>query len=310
MSVAAISLLVAGGFAVRGRSASTQSVIRDRLLLLPPIEAGQGGWCLTLTAGDCPAAKASQGPIVAETQTGQGPPSRQVGEVLTEPEVASVRVSGGRAVATRPEPQLPDVLRVAVVEVRNGASRHVNGFPGTFPVPLHFTPFDRAGHVLPRPTAHEQLAYVLPTVRWTFPARPATGICEIGAASDGDIKVVGGAVVSRFESHVSFVGRPLLACASTWYHVGGSTVLASVLVDAGRPGVEPGPLPGAASLKGHAGMFVASGASLAGIKDDGQMVARRIAGGWLIAAEGTGVAQRAAVLKAISASIRVPAGAE
>jgi hypothetical protein len=111
----------AGSWKLGNRSILTLVASHERVLLLPPVGGGEGGWCMTILPGECPSlySRPVSYPIVAETWDGVGPGYADRGVVLTTGEAAAVSVNGNsRAVTTRAESVLPDGLRAAVVERR------------------------------------------------------------------------------------------------------------------------------------------------------------------------------------------------
>ncbi len=282
-----------------------QVVRHEAVLLLPPIEGGVGGWCIATKPGECSAARAFRGPIVAQTNSGQSPPPVQVGIVLATSDVSAVSVDGGSAIPTRTESALPDHLHVAVVEVRGGPLENVPGF-GVGPRSLDFTPLNSNGvpiHQMIRPNG--SLVFAIPSQRWRSPASPPRGICEVNAKHLGGLMPQGGVVVSHVEPHTGLVAQPLLACASTIYRFDGSPLLASVLLDAAHAGSTPGPLPAMQPLSGHPGVFQAVGGAFGGLSSQGRMLARRTAGAWLVVAEGSGLQQRLRLLEHLSATVHL-----
>jgi hypothetical protein len=92
-----------------------------------------------------------------------------------------------------------------------------------------------------------------------------------------------GSLATRIRPYPELIGRGFLSCVDVTYHIivpgGGETDLtAAVLLDAGHPGATPAPLPDMQPLSGHAAIFEAPSSG-------GEMVARRIAGAWLVAEE-------------------------
>lgn len=283
----------------------TQVVRHEKVLLLPPIEGGVGGWCIATKPGECSAARAFQGPIVAQVNSGQGPPPVQVGIVLVTSDVAGISVDGGPPIPTRTELALPDHLRAAVVEIRDGPLENVPGFR-VGPRSLNFTPLNSNGasiHKSARPNG--SLVFAIPSRRWRSPANPPRGICEIGARHLEGLIPQGGVVVSHVEPHTGLVAQPLLACVSIIYRFEGSLLLASVLLDATHPGSTPRPLPAMQPLAGHPGIFQAVGGAFGGLGSQGRILARRIAGAWLIVAEGSGLRQRLTLLEHLRASVHL-----
>jgi hypothetical protein len=288
------------------RDIGTQVVRHEPVLLLPTITGGEGGWCVTLYSGVCPTAnpvRTFHDPIVAESWSGHGLPEVDVGFALTTSEVAAVSIDGGRAIPTRAESVLPDDLRAAVVELRGGPYRHVPGFNiNVRSVPLgslRFTPLSSRGE--PIPQAAEQnapLAFYMPGRGWSRPASPPQGVCGIRAVHLGGLVAPAGFVLIHVQLHTGLIGRPFVSCASNSYSLDGWPLVASVLLDAARPGSTPAALPGMTPLAGHTGCFQAPVA-------EGEATVRRIPGAWLVVAKGEDLRQRLTLLEHLRATVRL-----
>jgi hypothetical protein len=288
------------------RDLGTPVVRREQVLLLPTITGGEGGWCVTLNSGACPTAnpvRAFHTPIVAENWSGQGIPSVNTGFVLTTSRVAAVSINGSKAIPTHAEPMLPDQLRAAVVELRGGSRRHVPGFNVEVPVvplsSLRFTPLNSKGEPIPQSSKQDTpLAFYLPGRGWSRPASAPQGVCGIQANHLGGLVAPAGFVLTHVEPHPGLIGRPFLSCASSSYTFEGWPLVASVLLDAAHPGSTPAPLPTMKPLVGHSGFFQA-------LVVEGEAVARRIPGAWLVVANGSGVSQRLLVLEHLRATVHL-----
>lgn len=301
MIVLVVTMCIVGLASCSGSSDPIQTVRRENVLFVPPFEAGEGGWCLTTGDNACSGGRAFEGPIVGEAWQGYGGPRPiRIGVVVTTSEVSAVSVEGGEPVATRLESVLPNGLRAAVVEIQGGRHfRRVPGFNISAPEPASFVPLGRDGKPMyQNRRSQSPLLFVEPTQGWTWPASVPRGVCAIHLRHLGGLTVEKGGVVTHLERRSGLVERPLLSCATTVYELNGSSILASVLVDAGDPGSSPGPLPGMKSLAERPGVFEAPVA-------DGEVVARRIRGAWLVVAGRGGLAQRIGVLEDLRATIYV-----
>jgi hypothetical protein len=288
------------------RDIGTQVVRHDPVLLLPRITGGEGGWCLTLNPGVCPTAnpvRRFHAPIVAEIWGGQSPPPVSTGFVVTTSEVAAVSIDGGRAIPTHAEVILPDHLRAVVVEFRGGRLRHVSGFnvevPSVSLGSLRFTPLDLKGQTITQATEpRAPLAFYIPGRGWSRPGSVPRGVCGVEASHLAGLVASAGFVLTRIKPHTGLIGRPFVSCASNSYSFAGWPLVASVLLDAIRPGSTPASLPAMTPLAGHPGFFQAPVA-------EGEALARRITGAWLVVARGSGVAQRLLVLKHLRATVHM-----
>jgi hypothetical protein len=277
----------------------------DEVLLLPRVEAGRGGWCITtktrLAWQECGEWKALGGPIYAEDWTGGGISGRyvQTGIAVTNRTVAGLSVDGRGAIPTRTERVVPGGLRVAVVEVRYpGTHREVGlSAPSGLRFP-QFAPLDQEGKPL-RENRHPgvALALVQPGHAWRHPTNMPRGICGIEATNGAGLAPVEGFVVDRVIAYPGLAGPQWLSCADTVYRSETSQLLASVLLNGLHPGVAPADLPATSPVPGHDGVVRALGS-------EGEMVARRIPGAWLVVSGGRYLLQRLDVLDKLRATVR------
>lgn len=285
-----------------GEPSATVVVTREpgrEVLLLPVLRGGTAGWCITVAAGGgCPVLRLMRGTVVAEQWTAEGASKRAEGFALTTNDVAAVAVDGSRTIATRHEPGLPQGLRAVVVTVRGAWApevkvpslfgRHPHEQPEHLP---SFTPFDRAG--MPLAQNYEAGAFVEREVsgrNWSRPATEPAGVCELRVTHMHGLVANAGFVATHAERMEGLIGRPFFSCASTSYTLEGWPLVASVLVDAHRPGSIPAYLPAMRHIAGSLGLFDALGSN-------GPMVARRVPGAWLVVSGGEGEAQRRTLLR-------------
>jgi hypothetical protein len=270
-----------------------------RVLMLPPVVGGRGGWCITTKPKVCRASRLLPGPIVAESWMGGGPPSTQNGIVLTTRKVAAISIEGDRAIPTRAESTLPDGLRVAVVEIKGGVLEHVPGFSVPVARPPSVTPLNSHDEpIAQRPPLAATLPFQLPTHKWWGSDSPQRGLCQIQATHLHGLVARGGIVVIASRPFPGLAGRSLLACVSAFYVFKGSQMLGSVLVDTSRPGVRPAPLPAARPVPGYPGLFEGPGV-------EGEMLTRRIDGTWLAVSGGRDIRQRLLLLEHLRAAIHL-----
>lgn len=299
------------------------SAIHQPVLLLPDVTGGVAGWCITRTVrGGCQIESPGGAAIVGEAwgsqYGGMGGESSQPateGFALTTSDVAAVSVDGSSAIPTRREPELPAGLRAVVVAVRGGPVRKVSvprlfgGKPRVLLVPKsfpRFTPLNSNGRAIAqRGTPPASLAFRVPGRGWSHPAVPTYGLCRIRALPLHGLEAPEGFVVTRLRPRIAWRGRPFrkiarpyLSCASNSYNYSGWPLVASVLIDAMHPGVAPASFLGMKPLPGHPGAFQALCAQ-------GEMVARRIRGAWLIVANGRDNAQRMVVLEHLRADVHL-----
>lgn len=273
-------------------SIGTLVVSHERVLLLPPVEGGEGGWCMTTLPGECASlySRPVSYPIVAETWGGPGPGGVDRGVVLTTGEAAAVSVNGSRAVPTRAESVLPHGLRAAVVELR--------GLGFLERVHLRFTALDSSGTVIPQTTPHPQIRFLFPSRPWKHPASAPKGVCGLEASPLAGLVAGGGSVMTQVRPHREVYGREFVSCAYTAYLFKNWPIAAGVLLDASRPGATPASLPAMQPLQGHPGIFQGPGV-------EGETIAQRIPGAWLVVVKGEGLQQRLALLQHLQATVRL-----
>jgi hypothetical protein len=281
----ALCALCACACAQVSRAAVTVSAKNEQVLLVPNINAGTSGWCVVIAdEAACPTG-ASGNPIIAEGWSSSGPPPVAEGYLLTTGSVASVIVGDAPPIRTRRDSSLPGGLRAVVVTVRGGGSR------------LPISAVNAKGERI-----RAEVKHGLPLSSVEIATRSVSGsgegACGIEAAPLGGLTVGGGSVVRMVKAYPTLGGDGFLACASRSYTLDGWPLLAGVLLRASDPGERAAPLPAMQPVPGYAGIFQAPGF-------EGEMVARRIPGGWLAVAKGSGLRQRLALLNDLHAAVRV-----
>jgi hypothetical protein len=256
-----------------------------RVLLAPLMDGGEAGWCMQIVThrveqggnsygwGCAEPATTSAGPILAEScgARREGPAVY----VLTRGEVASVAIGRGAHVPTSTNATLPDGLRVAALEAPG--YRPAWRFK---PCPT-VTPLDSSGRAIPTRTGRATpLATRLPHSTWAHPDKPLHGVCGLTATKLAPgLGPLEGSVAATVRAVPGLLGRAFVSCARTVYdRPEGQYITAAVLLDAAHPGAPPAPLPGMTPLRGDPGLFEA-------FSSEGQVVARRIPGAWLVATE-------------------------
>lgn len=288
---------------VRHRSIS-EIVRQERPLLLPPVQGGVVGWCLATKLGECEAARAFRGPIVAQSDSAQGSPLVRMVTVITMSSVAAVSIDGGPNIPTHSDPRLPIHLKSVVVEVRGGPSVNVPGF-GRGPQRLSITAVNAKDEIIQRKVEPRgSLFFIVPSRHWRSTAGSPRGPCEIHASNSMGLVAGGGVVVDKLISRAELPAHPLLSCISTSFRLKGDSLIASLLVDAAHPGTRPTSLPAMKPLAGHPGIFEAIGGAIGGLGDYGQILARRVPGAWLIAGRGKS-AQRLVLLEHLHAMVHL-----
>jgi hypothetical protein len=292
-----------------GRDGVTQVATDEYVVLVPHVLGGEGGWCVVrpraiFGPGPCEASPGA-GPILAESwsassgggsgSSGSEPPVAK-GVAVTTSAVASVSVNGGRPIPTRPEAVLPSGVRAVSVELR-GSTQPKREFEFAL-TRRRFTPLNSHGLAIPQTGSGPVLGFKAPASTWRSPEPEPAGLCTIAPSTVDGLRVLGGTVTTRVVSAGDVPGEPLLSCISVRYGVGGSSLIASVLLDARYPGRTPGVLPDAQLISGRPGVYSALG-------DAGAMVARRIPGAWLAVSGGDSQGQRVALLTRLRAAVHL-----
>jgi hypothetical protein len=242
---------------------------------------------------------------VAEFWVDEGDKNYAEGFALTTSAVATVAVHGSKPVATHPEPGLPQGLRAVTVTAHGEWAPDVKT-PSLFGQPPHlaparlprFTSLDRHGKPLIQDNGEGPLVeHELAGKNWSSPTPEPAGPCELRAAKLRGLVTNAGFVVAHLEPVEGLFGQPFLACASTSYSFKGWPIVASVLLDARRPGARPGVLPRMRAVTGAKDVYDALGSN-------GPMVARRIAGAWLVVGGGEGETQRQALLEDLRGTVQ------
>lgn len=270
-----------------GRDGVTQTVTRDYVVLVPHVGGGEGGWCMVqprahFGPGPCEE-EPGTGSILAESWRGSGSSGSAPvakGVAVTTSAVASVSVNGGRPIPTRSEAVLPSGVRTVSVEL-HGSQQPRSEMEFALPkVRRRFMPMNSLGVAIPRTGGGQVLSFKAPARTWRAPKREPAGLCGLGPNVVDDLRELGGTVATRAVSAEGVPGEPLLSCISVRYGVGGSSLMASVLLDARHPGMAPELLASAQPVPGRTGVFSALG-------DAGAIAARRIPGAWLVVSGGT-----------------------
>ncbi len=274
---------------------SASLVIRDKpISLVPDIEAGEVGWCVvTRNSVGCLDGPPRE-PIVSESWSRSDPPPVSEGSAITISSVRAVLIDG-RRVPTRREGALPDGLRTVTVELQGPLSTTFRKQVGN----ARFAPLNvRGGRITERRISRE--LFKLPTESVPDPAHPAAGSCRIQVSGRLTEFVAESArVVTQLTPYKSVIRGTFSSCAKTTYRVRGQQIVAAVLLDAAHPGSTPAALPAMQSLQGHHEIFRAPG------EFEGDMIARRIHGAWLVVSGPSGVQQRLALLEDLRATIHL-----
>jgi hypothetical protein len=300
MSVAACATSAKGGDSV------TQVAAEKKVVLLPTLEAGQGGWCLTVVgAAGCPTLNMpTQGtPIIIENWSGESSsfkgPVRK-GIALTTEGVAAVSFEGRLPVATHAQLDLPDHLRSVLVELRGGTGLRVLGGNAGPALPrAHFKALNSNDEpILQSQAPGATLEFHFSSQNLGTTQEAQTGVCRIVGKNVSGLLYKGGAVMVVIRPHRDVYGKEFVSCIRTSYLLDNWPLTAVVLLDAAHPGTTPASLPTFHRLAGHAGIFE-------GFTLEGKAVARRISHAWLIVTKGQGLGQRVTLLEHLRATVHL-----
>jgi hypothetical protein len=264
----------------------------EPVILVPDIEAGKVGWCVAEADGaSCPQGPARQ-PIVAESWGSSSSPPVIEGYAVMSKQTAFVSIDGEPLVRTRAEPTLPDGLRTVAVKLTGTALGK-----GIARVKPHFVPFNARGEQLSeRLTREAPLWSELPTQTVRNSRRPA-GACSLRTMNIRGLEIGEAKVVTRVATYRGLVGLGFMSCASTFYKLKGSPMVAAILLSASHPGSIAPDLPAMKLVLGSSDIFLARGF-------EGEMLARRIGGGWLVVSQGDELRRRT-LLNDLRATVRI-----
>ena len=317
---------------------------RYRIVVTPSLAAGQAGWNTGIqyigrgpqsgTGGGSGGTYATaSNPIFGGTSgafasSGTGQRGDTVGDVITGPQVAAVRI-GSRTIRTFTSAELPDGDRAAVFFLPAGSPQLTVGWrpgqpihsyvrlpsgphPGSDPnkwpkVPtVAILPLDASGAVIPTSFSYPDPAFAFfwqapkamtpnnEAPPYHGPTRPrADGICQLGQHGLPGLTPVWGHTILRIKPAANSVGALFLSCIDTEYYLHGWPLATGVLLDARRPGQTLGALPGTQPVSAVPGAVDFPSA---------QMSARRVGNAWLVVRGGSGSRQRLRVLEALRIS--------
>jgi len=256
------------------------------VLLVAELHGGSAGWCLATATEDtagCGGGPTSTGPIFAEGGCDSGEDETNVFALATS-RVRAVSVEGGPPIPTITNATLPDGLRSVAIEIR--------GQKGQPPPDIRNGPCPRVSPLNAKlEPIHQQsrpgmpLRIQLPgALRWESPTTPPHGACQLSATHlPPETSARWGSVATRIRPYPGLIGQALLSCVDIdYFYLEEHALDSAVLLDAAHPGATPPPLSGMKPLAGHPGIFQAPGS-------EGERVARRIPGAWLVVEENDGI---------------------
>lgn len=251
--------------------------------VVPSLTVGYVGWCVVIEEGRrtggsaCGGPPFSSSPFLEEFGWGSVASHHETMVDVTTPQVAAIRIDG-RVVPTVALPGLPYGLRAVRIVVPFEALQHRHDGMSVA--------LDAAGQpVSPGPAVYERRA---PVSSWRFPGRLAHGVCSLRASGAPEFSVRGGEVLTALRALPSeLVGHAFLPCAETEFRFQNVPVDAEVLLDATHPGTRPAPLPDWRPVAGAPGFFAEGGGA----------TATRYANTWLVARQGSSLAERMRLLR-------------
>ncbi len=275
--------------------------------LSPNLEGGQAGWCVLIFeesgggGGTCGPLPTFGHPLLAATSGWTHGERAFTTVAITAPRVAYFLVDGTRRVATKPLPDLPYGLRVAIARTPlHGSEAQVRREVATTKAPT-LLPLDARGVPI-----RESADYGASWFRnWNHPGEELKGPCELKVSGLARATAEWGQVATSLRPYPErVVGRGFLSCLDTEYFVPGHGIRASVLLDAASPGkAAPAPIPGMVPIPRLPGFYNDPEPGLPGEP----MTARRQGNAWLVAAGGGKDAEAARVrlLRHLSVTVRL-----
>jgi hypothetical protein len=192
---------------------------------------------------------------------------------------------------------LPTGWRGVVVEAWGASSgeyeRGLFGLSVPKPPPLPrsaFTAFNANGQ--PMGEARHQgspLEFHAPSQQWSRVGHEPRGVCGLRSVGLDALTFEGGGVMTAVKPHRNARGREFVDCVHASYLLAGWRLTVDLLLDAAHPGSTPASLPAMRLLAGHPGV-------LAGRGIEGEAIARRVPGAWLVVSNGENTRQRLALL--------------
>jgi hypothetical protein len=259
--------------------------------LVPSFTVGYVGWCVVIEEGRrtggsaCGGPPFSFSPFLEEFGWGSPPSHHETMVDVTTPQVAAIRLDG-RVVPTVALPGLPYGLRAARIVVPFEALQHRQDGMSVA--------LDAAGQpISPGPAGYERRA---PVSSWRYPGRQAHGVCGLHASGVPEFSVRGGGVLTALRALPGeLVGHAFLPCVETEFRFQNVPVDAEVLLDATHPGTRPAPLPDWKPVAGAPGFFA----------EGGGVTATRYANTWLLARQGSSLAERMRLLRHLTANVQL-----
>ena len=254
----------------------TMRVLKRHVLLVPMVQSGYAGWCLTVLPKPvkCAAPPTYSGPIFTQHWVVNG--RAAVGVAITQANVFTLGIgNSGYRIPTEADPDLPDRLRSAVVELRltkTGSSGIVAN--------RRFVALGARDEAAPGSESPTGALSVETQPFYTKRNHAAT--CALSAPKIAGLEGEDDVVRTPVRAYRYLSAGGFESCASTGYVIPGVRyypLFVGALLNAMKPG---GPAPALAAmtpLRGHPGVFLAP-------TGEGLGVAKRFAAGWVIVAFG------------------------
>lgn len=147
-------------------------------------------------------------------------------------------------------------------------------------------------------TPSPPLEFEVPSRSWNTAEGQGAGVCDVKATGMAGLSFTSGKVMSVLEPRHDVRGRELVSCLNASYLLAGWPIEVYVLLDAENPGTTPAVLPGMYQLAGHTGIFRTPGV-------EGEALARRASGAWVLVAKGQNTVQQLEVLRHVTVSLNL-----
>ena len=275
----------------------------------PVLRVGDPGWNVSfeehsvIRAGAVTSPAVSSDPIFGYSTGSVGGSHEQRTILLTTPNVTAILVNDKTRVPTFALPGLPYGYRAARIVTAAPAEERIPPGLGRRPSrrPESFVALDAHGQPIHSPRQREALSQGSVRV-WEYPGKTPQGACGLRASPPSGLTARHGEVLSDVQPYPSgltgaqIVGHAFLPCVHVEYHLQGLSLQAWILLDAAHPGARVAALPDFRAVPG-----------VSGFMQEDDFTARREGNAWLVVSQGSGLAQRVAMLRHLTGLFRLGA---
>ncbi|HVA19476.1 MAG TPA: hypothetical protein VMU55_04815 [Solirubrobacteraceae bacterium] len=277
---------------------ASNSHLAFNVRLVPTLTVGQAGWCEVIeengrTGGSACGGVPTPSQALLQVQGSYAAGSAyETTVVVSDPQVAAILANGKLRTPTVSLPGLPYGLRGALIRVPVKEQTAPGGRLRRYAADPILQALDAQGHPIPQ-RWQNRVALQATVHSWRYPSPPANGSCRLHATLPG-LTARRGQVASDIRPFPgTLLGRAFLPCIATVYNLHGLPLTATAVLDAANPGTLPAALPDFKPVPRAPGLFA-----------QGSLTARRFGNGWLIASQGTGLAQRIRLLHHLTLTVK------